>query len=140
LRFSPGFFERQVLPSAVVVEQADWSALIGPIEHHAAGDAQARAQRDRIGGPPSGGAHRAQHVVFCSFKPNIDRVAREPERGAGGRLHVRKARLVLEMAPEKWGEDIGQDDIRGYGADRGRRQTPVDLSRCHPGSFGARFA
>jgi hypothetical protein len=53
---------------------------------------------------------------------------------------VRKARLVFEMTPEEGGEDIGQDDIRGYGADRDGRQTPIDLFRCHPGSFGGRFA
>jgi hypothetical protein len=40
--FAGGLLEREVLLSAVIVERADWGALIGPIEQHAAGDAQAR--------------------------------------------------------------------------------------------------
>ena len=47
------------------------------------------------------------------------------------RLHLRETRLMLEMAPEEGGEEIGQNDIRHHGADRGRRQTPVDLFRYH---------
>ena len=43
------------------------------------------------------------------------------------------------MTPKEGSENIGQNEIRHHGADRGRRQTPVDLFRCHLGDFGGRF-
>ena len=84
--------------------------------------------------------HAAEHIILGAFKPDIDRVAREPERGSRRRLEPGKLGLVFEMAPEERSQEIGQSEVEGRGGDRSGRQAPVNLFRRHFGDSGARLA
>src|SRR5579863_7938420 len=94
-------FEGQILLSVLIEEVAHRRVEIRPVEKNAADDPDARTQRDRVGGPPPGRVRGTEHVVLRAFKPDIDNVAGETERGPRRRLEPGEPALVLEMAPEE---------------------------------------
>ena len=58
-----GFFEGEILAPVLVEQVADRRVAIGPVQHDATDDLQARAQRDRVGRIPAGRMHGADHVA-----------------------------------------------------------------------------
>ncbi len=84
--------------------------------------------------------HGAEHVVFGAFEPDVDRIAREPEGGAGRGPKPGESGLTLEVTPDDGGEKVSRNDIDSQ-RDRSRRdEAPIDLSLRHISDFGGRSA
>ena len=56
--------ERQILAPAEIIQITDRRSLVLAIQQHAADDFDRRFERDRIGGKPAGGMHRADDVAL----------------------------------------------------------------------------
>ena len=91
-------------------------------------------------GTPPRRVHGADDILLRALEADIDRIARQPEGGAGRHLEPGQRRLSFEMAPDERREQVGESAIeheRDRRRERGHDKAAVDLSCLHPGEFGA---
>jgi len=106
-----------ILVAAEQEERAHRRIRIGTVEDDALGDAEAAAQRDRVGWAPAGGGERVLDVRLAADERDVQRVARHPVRCAAELRRIRHRRQLLVVAPEGRQDEVGERKIDPDGQD-----------------------
>ena len=102
------FFEGKLFLFSVIVERADRRIVVGSVKHDAADDVDTRAQRDRIGGKPSGRVHGPDDVFLATDKPDIQRISGNACTGARHHGKSGQAGFMLVMSPKRRKHEVGR--------------------------------
>ena len=102
--------EGQVLHASEQEQRADGRRVVGTPQRCVHRDADARLERDRIGGEPACGEHRLHDIVLAALQCDVDRIAGMPVGRVRDAFYVRQGLRVLEVVrPQPGREQISHD-------------------------------
>src|SRR4051812_12371206 len=85
--------ESELFFFALIIERADGSIAIRPVQDHATDDLNAGSQRYCVRRIPARRVHGVDHIFLATDQPNVERVTRNT--GTGSRDHGQRSQARL---------------------------------------------